>query len=73
MILDDGRAMHNYLISDSTLETVAKHIGLGDIMLCSVGLTISRIIFYQVTSIIISFSYYLIFMYLHFLFSIISK
>nr|CAG4647418.1 EOG090X0DYO [Megafenestra aurita]SVE92663.1 EOG090X0DYO [Megafenestra aurita] len=28
-------AMHDYLTSTSTLETVAKHIGLGDIMLCS--------------------------------------
>ena len=35
--------MHNYLISDSTLETVAKHIGLGDIMLCSVGLSFIRL------------------------------
>nr|CAG4637367.1 EOG090X0DYO [Ceriodaphnia reticulata]SVE73203.1 EOG090X0DYO [Ceriodaphnia reticulata] len=28
-------AMHNFLTSSSTLETVAKHIGLGDLMLCS--------------------------------------
>nr|CAG4649700.1 EOG090X0DYO [Scapholeberis mucronata]SVE93891.1 EOG090X0DYO [Scapholeberis mucronata] len=27
--------MHDFLISDSTLETVAKHIGLGDIVLCA--------------------------------------
>nr|SVE77263.1 EOG090X0DYO [Daphnia lumholtzi]SVE77875.1 EOG090X0DYO [Daphnia lumholtzi]SVE78505.1 EOG090X0DYO [Daphnia lumholtzi] len=29
------RAMHDFLTSNSTLETVAKHIGLGDLMLCA--------------------------------------
>nr|SVE74453.1 EOG090X0DYO [Daphnia barbata] len=29
------RAMHDFLTSTSTLHTVAKHIGLGDLMLCA--------------------------------------
>nr|SVE81592.1 EOG090X0DYO [Daphnia magna] len=29
------RAMHDFLTSNPTLETVARHIGLGDLMLCA--------------------------------------